>query len=238
MIGTHSKRLSYIARGAVAVLLLGSLTAASAPGGGIVRADGSMPGMGGTMGGVDTTTGEMDMTMTPITGTPSASDRQKVATILAATRAATSRYVTPMLGMEAGYTHHTRFTPYAHFSNYLYAGEANLRFDPAQPTSLLYAVVQGSPSLAGVMYTAAASDTPAELAQILPSTIVSWHQHMDICYLAQGVRTGVTQATCQSQGGTWAAKSQWMVHAWMYLPNPDGMFAIKNPAVQWPSRRS
>ena len=238
MTGTHSKGLSYIARGAVAALLLGSLTAASVPAGGSVRADGSMPGMGGSMGGVDTTTGEMDMTMTPITGTPSAADMQKVASVLAATKAATSQYVTPMLGMEAGYTHHTRFTPYAHFSNYRYAGLATMSFDPARPTSLLYAVVQGSPTLAGVMYTAPASDTPAQLAQILPSTIVSWHQHMDICYLAQGVRTGVTQAACQSQSGTWAAKSQWMVHAWIFLANPSGMFAIKNPAVQWPSRRA
>ena len=238
MIGTHVNGLSHIARGAVAALLLGTLAAASAPASGVVRADGSMPGMGGTMGGVDTGTGEMDMTMTPITGTPSAADLHKVAAVLAVTKAATAQYGTVSLAMDASYTHHTRFTPYAHFSDYLYAGEANLRFDPARPTSLLYAIVQGKPSLAGVMYTAAASDTPTQLAQVLPSTIVSWHQHMDICYLAQGVRTGVAQAACESQGGTWAAKSQWMVHAWIYLPNPDGMFAIKNPAVQWPTRRS
>lgn len=238
MTGTHSKGLSYIGCGAVAALLLGSLAVASAPAGSSVRADGSMPGMGGTMGGVDTGTCGMDMVMTPITGMPSAADQQKVAAVLAATKAATGGYGTLALAMDAGYTHHTRLTPHAHFSNYRYVGLANVRFDPARLTSLLYAVVQGSPSLAGVMYTAPATDTPAQLAQILLSTIVSWHQHMDICYLARGVRTGVAQAACESQGGTWAAKSQWMVHAWIFLANPDGMFAIKNPAVQWPGRRA
>jgi len=57
MIGTHVNGLSHIARGAVAALLLGTLAAAAAPASGVVRADGSMPGMGGTMGGVDTGTG-------------------------------------------------------------------------------------------------------------------------------------------------------------------------------------
>jgi|GEM_PF-3780545 len=117
MIGTHAKGLSHLACGAVAALLLGTLAAASAPASGVVRADGSMPGMGGTMGGVDTGTGEMDMTMTPITGTPSAADLQKVAAVLAVTKAATAQYGTVSLAMDAGYTHHTRFTPYAHFSD-------------------------------------------------------------------------------------------------------------------------
>ena len=57
MIGTHVNGLSHIARGAVAALLLGTIAAAAAPASGVVRADGSMPGMGGTMGGVDTGTG-------------------------------------------------------------------------------------------------------------------------------------------------------------------------------------
>jgi hypothetical protein len=228
--------LQRAARAGKVALVLGALAATAIPVAQEVHADMSMPGMGSTSG-VDSSDSGMDMQMTPITGTPSAADQAKVAAVLAATKAATSQYADINLAIAGGYTHHTPFFPSAHFSNYQYAALANRAFDPTRPTSLLYAIVNGAPTLAGVMYTAPATDTPAQLAQILPSTIVSWHQHFNICYTATGgVRTGVSQPTCEVSGGRWAPKSQWMVHAWIYFPNPDGMFSIKNPALPWPKR--
>ena len=209
MTGTHPKGLSYIGRGAVAALLLGSLAVAPAPAprfcaGGWV--DARYGRHNGRRGYRDLRNGDGD----------DPDHRHAECGGPAEGRRGAGGHEGGHWGARdagAGHgrrlTHHTRFTPHAHFSNYRYAGLANLRFGPARPTSLLYAVVQGSPSLAGVMYTAPATDTPAQLAQILLSTIVSWHQHMGICYLARGVRTGVAQAACESQGGTWTARSQW-----------------------------
>ena len=200
---------------------------------------GSMPGMGGAGamdGGMDMGN---DMIMTPITGSPTAADHARVDAVLAATRAATARYQDVPLALAAGYTHSTPFFPTAHYSNYLYAGVAAVgTFDPARPTSLLYVKIAWKPSLAGVMYTAPAADTPAQLAHLLPSTLVSWHQHLNVCYLGQAVQVGVAPDACTTRGGRWAPKSQWMLHAWLYLANPDGTFAIKNPAAPWPWQRS
>ena len=199
--------------------------------------DSGTSGMGGSGSPMGSDMGDMDMIMTPITGTPTAADQAKVASIVAATRAATKPYLHISAALASGYTHHTPFFPYAHFSNYRYAALTKNGFDPTRPTSLLYALVDTKPTLAGVMYTAPASDTPAQLAEILPSTIVSWHQHLGMCYTATRVMTGQTPAICSSLGGTFAAKSQWMVHAWIYIANPTGMFSIKNPAIPWPTRR-
>lgn len=229
------------ARAGALALILGIVTAATVPGAQGRSAGASMPGMGGSMGGsmgsVDSSDSGMDMRMTPITGTPTPADLAKVAAVIAATTAATSKYTDIRLAIAGGYTHRTAFTPYAHFSNYYNAGLANSIFDPTRPTSLLYAIVSGAPTLGGVMYTAPAGDTPAQLAQLLPSTIVSWHQHLNVCYVGGSLKVGVSQSACQAQGGRWAPGSQWMVHAWIYISNPDGMFAIKNPALPWPSQR-
>lgn len=240
-ISTMRSSVQKAARAGVVALAVGAVVVAALPVAHEARADTTMPGMGGSMGtgpGVDASDSGMDMRMTPITGTPSAADEARAAATLAATRAATVQYTDINLAMADGYTHRTRFAPYAHFSNYRYAALANRTFDPTKPTSLLYAVVNGAPTLAGVMYTAPASDTPAQLAQILPSTIASWHQHLNVCYVNGGLKVGVSQVDCRAQGGRWAPGSQWMVHAWIYITNPDGTFAIKNPALPWPGRRN
>ncbi|HVI07932.1 MAG TPA: hypothetical protein VND65_06520, partial [Candidatus Binatia bacterium] len=103
-----------------------------------------------------------------------------------------------------------------HFTNYGYAMEAALRFNPEHPTSLLYEKHGDDYKLIGVMYTAPKRFTEEELDERIPLSVAQWHEHVNFCTAPAGrkmeyfgphplfgLRGSIaTQQACDAEGGT------------------------------------
>ena len=102
-----------------------------------------------------------------------------------------------------------------HFTNYRYAREAALRFNPEHPTSLLYEKHGDDYKLIGVMYTAPKRLNEDQLDERIPLSIAQWHEHINFCapppdrrkeMLAPNPQFGLkgsitTQEACDAAGG-------------------------------------
>jgi hypothetical protein len=114
-----------------------------------------------------------------------------------------------------------------HFTNYRYAMEVGLKFNPEHPTSLLYEKNGDDYRLVGVMYTAPKRFTEDDLNQRIPLSIAQWHEHVNFCRAPEGKRLEsfgpnpkiglrgsiTTQADCDAAGGEFhPLVFNWMVH--------------------------
>lgn len=112
------------------------------------------------------------------------------------------------------------------------------RFDIQKPPILLYVknpAKEGEYSLAGVGYLFAAPEGPdgQPLNPPFPKSLALWHRHDNICVLPHLDNPhGLTEAQCREKGGHFVAKTQWLVHAWIWKDNPTGIFSPENPALQ------
>ncbi len=119
--------------------------------------------------------------------------------------------------------------PMYHFTNYRYALEAELRFNPEHPTSLLYEKNGAGYKLIGAMYTAPAQFSEDELDQRIPLSVAQWHQHINFCVPPEGRRAEMfapkplfglqgsitAKAECDKAGGTFMPRLfGWMVHVY------------------------
>jgi hypothetical protein len=121
--------------------------------------------------------------------------------------------------------------------HYVLTMEPN-RFDIEKPPILLYAknsAPQDGYSLAGVGYFWNAPEGPdgQPLNSPFPKSLAVWHRHENICVLPHLENPhGLSESQCQEQGGHFIAKTQWLVHAWIWKDNPTGVFSPENPALQ------
>jgi hypothetical protein len=125
--------------------------------------------------------------------------------------------------------------PVYHFTNWRWAIEAMVRFDPARPTSLLYEQwAEGRFRLVGAMYTAPASASDDDLDARIPLSVARWHAHVDWCVPPPGAfnrwhehRAGLpvfgpqspiaTRAGCDSVGGRFRPRMfDWSVHVYAF----------------------
>jgi hypothetical protein len=112
------------------------------------------------------------------------------------------------------------------------------RFDIEKPPILLYmknSAQQGEYSLAGVGYFWDAPEGPdgQPLNSPFPKSLAVWHRHENICVLAHLENPhGLSESQCREQGGHFIAKTQWLVHAWIWKDNPTGVFSPENPALR------
>ena len=129
-----------------------------------------------------------------------------------------------------------------HFNNDWYAMEANHRFRPEHPTSLLYEKTATGYKLIGVMYTAAPETTEEELNQRIPLSIAQWHQHVNLCLPPRGQMQGLfdpasrfgvngsisTKEECERAGGRFFPRLfGWMVHLYPYEQKPEEMWSVE-----------
>ncbi len=180
----------------------------------------------------------------------SAGDQARADSVVAAARAALSRYQDAQAAEADGYR---RFAPgikqqkVYHYTRYANAMRARFQFDPSRPTSLLYAPdSSGSLKLIGAMYTMPASATLEQLNSRIPLSIAHWHLHTNVClpprpreqatpasFQGPGVRFGpkgsiATAEACEDAGGHFfPVLFGWMVHV--------NMFAGDDPAAIWGS---
>jgi hypothetical protein len=130
-----------------------------------------------------------------------------------------------------------------HFTNYKYALQAGLDFDPEKPTSLLYENGKnGKLKLIGVMYTAPARYTEEELNQRIPLSVAQWHLHTNLCIPPKDQRNDMfkpnarfglngsiaTEEACTAAGGTFRPRIfGWMVHMYPYEKTLDEIWSVE-----------
>ena len=119
-----------------------------------------------------------------------------------------------------------------HFTNYRNAFKEAFRFDPDQPTSLLYKRgPDGQMMLIGAMYTMPKRAGLDKLDERVPLSIAQWHKHVNWCLPKRGESSRwterkdgrpvfgpespiATQAGCDAVGGDFhASLFGWMIHA-------------------------
>lgn len=119
-----------------------------------------------------------------------------------------------------------------HFTNYRNAFKERFRFNPEEPTSLLYKRdAEGRMVLVGAMYTMPKGASLEQLDARLPLSIAQWHKHVNWCLPKRGDnarwlerRDGrpvfgpesvvATREACDAVGGNfYESPFGWMVHA-------------------------
>ena len=129
-----------------------------------------------------------------------------------------------------------------HFTNYLYAFEAAMHFNPEHPTSLLYEKHGDDYKLIGVMYTAPKNATEDQLDQRIPLSIAQWHAHVNLCLPPAdrknqamgpnakfGLRGSIaTRAECDAAGGKFMPQIfGWMVHVYPFEKDQASIWTVE-----------
>lgn len=123
-----------------------------------------------------------------------------------------------------------------HFTSRQNAFKEAFRFEPTEPTSLLYQrSADGSLKLIGAMYTAPKRTRPEKLDERIPLSIARWHKHVKWCLPKPGEAERwlerangkpvfgpespiTTRQACQDAGGIFLASPLgWMIHANVFL---------------------
>jgi hypothetical protein len=186
------------------------------------------------------------MLMTPKRAV-AAGDSARAAAVAATLRASIEKYRDTTAAVADGFR---MFAPQVktqkvyHFTRGLNAVRAAFRFDPAEPTSLLYVKDAGGTfRLVGAMYTAPKRFDYEQLDARVPLSIARWHKHVDWCvpkmgdgkrwlerkdgHPVFGPRSPIaTKDACDAVGGRFLASPLgWMVHA--------NVMTSDDPAVIW-----
>ena len=164
-----------------------------------------------------------------------AADSGRAAAIADTLRRAIARYQDVRVAEREGYRIFAPSVPQPvyHFTHYRKAAREHFRFDPADPSSLLYRkTADGRFVLVGAMYVAPKDATPDELDARVPLSVARWHAHTNICLPPlrdarerwAETRDGrplfgpkgsiTTEAACDEAGGRFHRQLfGWMVHA-------------------------
>jgi hypothetical protein len=162
-------------------------------------------------------------------------DSLKAMEVVRQLRAALAKYADTSVAVAEGYK---MFAPQLkqqrvyHFTNYKNAFLEAFRFDPEQPTSILYErAPDGTFKLVGAMYTAPKRMRVNRLDGRVPLSIARWHKHVNWCMPPQGEsdrwlekKDGLpvfgpqsqiaTRDACDDVGGRfYSTLFGWMIHA-------------------------
>jgi len=185
------------------------------------------------------------MYMTPLRA-KQPGDKEKAEAVVAAARAAIERYKDYRKALQDGYViaNPQLKQPQYHFMNKANTREADLHFDPAKPTALLY---RRTPmmeyKLEGVMYTTNPDATEDELNQRIPLSIARWHRHVNFCaapedrakdYQSAHPKFGMfgsinTEEACKAERGIFHPYFfTWMLHIFPYEPDFRDVFSMND----------
>lgn len=150
---------------------------------------------------------------------------------LAAAKRATVRYRDIEVARADGYFQVTQFIPGLglHLVN---LGIPNTTFDPARPQILLYEPDEaGELQLVGVSYQVKHVDETPPKGFAGGADV--WHYHENLCFQKGGTVTLASdEAACKDVGGlVFQDQTAWLLHAWVWKANPEGVFTEYNPVV-------
>jgi hypothetical protein len=174
-------------------------------------------------------------------------DQEKADQVVAAARQAAEKYVDYKVALADGYKIFLPKLPQKqyHFTNYRYAFEAAIQFDPDHPTSLLYEKTSDGYKLIGVMYTAPKNANWNDLDQRIPLSIAQWHAHINLCMPPADKRseawgpnakfglTGsiTTKDACEAARGKFMPQIfGWMVHVYPFEQKPEDIWSVERQA--------
>src|SRR5260221_3019876 len=129
--------------------------------------------------------------------------------------------------------------PEYHFTKYGNGFMEAFRFDPSQPTSLLYRKTADGFELVGAMYTMPKRATQEQLNERVPLSVAMWHLHTNLCMPSRsemktadwskfGLKGSIAkQDACEAAGGNFHPSIfGWMVHVYPYEDSLDKIFAM------------
>jgi len=188
---------------------------------------------------------ECHMYVTPLRP-PQPGDEEKAKAVVNAVRASIEKYRDYRKAIADGYiqANPTVKQPQYHFNNEAYARQADGRFDPSRPTSLLYISTPTQEfKLEGVMFTAPPNATEDELNERIPLSVAHWHKHINFCgapadrtqeYHGAHPKFGMfgsihTKAACDAEHGTFfPTMFTWMIHVFPYETDPRQVFSMND----------
>jgi hypothetical protein len=174
-------------------------------------------------------------------------DQEKSDAVVAAARAAAEKYTDYKVALADGFKIFLPNLPQKqyHFTNYRYAFEAAVSFNPEHPTSLLYEKHGDDYKLIGVMYTAPKNANWNELDQRIPLSIAQWHAHINMCIPPEdrkkeawgpnakfGLAGSIaTRADCDAAGGKFMPQIfGWMLHVYPFEQKPEDIWSVGRQA--------
>ena len=174
-------------------------------------------------------------------------DQEKADQVVAAARRAAEKYVDYKVALADGYKIFLPNLPQKqyHFTNYRYAFEAAIQFDPDRPTSLLYEKTSDGYKLIGVMYTAPKNSNWNDLDQRIPLSIAQWHAHINLCMPPADKRSAAwgpnakfglagsitTKDACEAAGGKFMPQIfGWMVHVYPLEQKSEDIWSVERQA--------
>ncbi len=179
-------------------------------------------------------------------------DQERADAVVAAARKVGEKYLDYHAALADGFKIFLPNVPQKmyHFTNYRYAFEAALWFNPDHPTSLLYEKQGDDYKLVGVMYTAPKRATPDELDKRIPLSIAQWHAHVNLCLPPQdkkyemagphprfGLNGSIsTREDCEDAGGRFIPQIfGWMVHVYPFEKDPAQVWSVARQMAVNPS---
>ena len=174
-------------------------------------------------------------------------DQEKADEIVAGARRAAEKYTDYKVALADGFKIFLPNLPQKqyHFTNYRYAFEAAISFNPEHPTSLLYEKNGGDYKLIGVMYTAPKNANWTELDQRIPLSIAQWHAHINMCIPPSERRNEAwgpnakfgllgsiaTKDDCEAAGGKFMPQIfGWMVHVYPFEQKSEDIWSVGRQA--------
>ena len=171
-------------------------------------------------------------------------DQERADKIVAELRTSIAKYQDYHVALDDGYKIFLPNVkmPMKHFTNWHYAVEAQFRFNPEHPTSLLYEQHGDTYKLIGAMYTAPRRLTEDDLDKRVPLSVAQWHEHVNLCRppkdkvlqaFPPNARFGLagsitTKAECEAAGGTfYPIIYNWMVHVYPFEKNPQDVWSLE-----------
>jgi hypothetical protein len=170
-----------------------------------------------------------------------AADAARANEIVAQLRAGIEKYKDYHVALNEGYKIFLLNLPQPeyHFTKYGNGFMEAFRFDPSQPTSLLYRKTADGFELVGAMYTMPKRATEEHLNERVPLSVAMWHLHTNLCMPPRsemktadwskfGLKGSIaTQEACDAAGGDFHPSIfGWMVHVYPYESSLDKIFAM------------
>jgi len=172
---------------------------------------------------------------------PTAGDVARANEIVKELRAGIEKYKDYHVALNEGYKIFLLNLPQPeyHFTKYGNGFMEAFRFDPSQPTSLLYRKTADGFELVGAMYTMPKRATEEQLNERVPLSVAMWHLHTNLCMPPRsemktadwskfGLKGSITtQEACDAAGGNFHPSIfGWMVHVYPYEDSLDKIFAM------------
>ena len=164
-----------------------------------------------------------------------AGDAQRADQIVQALREALAKYKDYRVAMDDGFVlmHPERKHKHYHFANKERRFVARVRFEPAEPTALLYKKTADGYELEGAMYTAPRDMSEAQLHERIPLSVAQWHAHVNLCFEPDGSGRRITrrqfgfkgtistESECRQAGGRFVSQAGgWMIHVYPFEATP------------------